>query len=350
MKLLILGGTQFVGRHVVETALAAGHDLTLFNRGRTGPALFPGVTTVIGDRRADLSALAGGAGWDAVIDCCGYLPSEVARSADFLSDRAERYVFVSSVSAYAGFATPNEEGSPLGVLADPSTEVIDGASYGPLKAACERALRERYLQERVTVVRPGLVVGPHDPTQRFTWWPARLAAPGPVLAPGRPDDAVQFIDARDLAAFILGLVERASSGTFNAVTGPAQHTRGALLAACAAAAGARPEFVWADDARLVALGVKPWNDLPLWLPPEGDYAAFMETRNAAALAAGLRLRPLAETVADTLAWWRSLPADQQAFTKAGLAPEREAELITACRAAPAAAPTPATAPRPPAAG
>lgn len=337
MKLLILGGTQFVGRHVVETALAAGHDLTLFNRGRTGPKLFPGVKTVIGDRRQDLSGLIGsedGEGWDALIDCCGYLPSEVARSAEFLSARIQRYVFVSSVSAYAGFTVPNDESSPLGVLADPATEVVDGTSYGPLKAACEQTLRERWPAERLTVIRPGLVVGPYDATQRFTYWPARFASPGPVLAPGRPDDAIQFIDARDLAAFILSAVERGTSGSFNAVSAPGQHRRGALLSACATSAGVAPELVWADDAPLLDLGVKPWIDLPLWLPPEGEYAAFMQASNEAALAAGLKLRPLAETVADTLAWWRALPAPDQVFSKAGLSREREAELISRLAATP----------------
>lgn len=336
MKLLILGGTRFVGRHLVEAALARGHEPTLFNRGLSGAELFPGLDVRRGDRRADLSALARGE-WDAVIDTCGYLPRELRASTGLLAGRVGRYLFISSISAYAGFATPNdEEAGPLGQLADPETEQVDGASYGPLKAACEAVVRGRFgAADAALILRPGLIVGPHDPTQRFSYWPARLAraAEGEaVLAPGTPGDGLQFIDARDLAAFALDLLERGAGGCFNAVAGPHQWTRGELLQACAAAARVRPRWVWADDARLRALGVQPWSELPLWLPAEGDSVAFMATPNRRALAAGLRIRPLAETVADTLAWWRGLPAEAQAFDKAGMAPAREAELLAALEA------------------
>ena len=333
MKLLILGGTQFVGRHLVEAALAAGHDLTRFNRGQTGATLFPQLETRRGDRRHDLSALASGQ-WDAVLDCCGFLPSEVERSAALLRERVGRYVFISSVSAYASFAAPNREGSPLGQLRDPTTEVIDGSTYGPLKAACEQRVRHHYGDERTLLLRPGLVVGPHDPTERFTYWPARLAGAGdgaPVLVPGRPEDGLQFIDARDLARFALQGLEAGLSGAFNVLSAPEQVRRADLLAACAEAAGHSPELVWADSPRLLELGVKPWSELPLWLPPEGDYAAFMLSENGAAMAAGLRLRPLSETVRDTLAWWQGLPPEQQGFSKAGISRAREAELLSAIR-------------------
>lgn len=334
MKLLVLGGTQFVGRHFVEAALRAGHELTLFNRGQTAAALFPRLETRHGDRRRDLSALATGS-WDAVVDCCGYLPSEVEHSAALLRERAGRYVYISSVSAYASFAQPNGESSPLGVPIDPNTENVDGASYGPLKAACEAVVLRHFADGRALILRPALVVGPHDPTQRFTYWPARLALSGdagPVLVPGRPEDALQFIDARDLAEFALQGLASGLAGVFNVATGPGLYTRADLLAACAAAAGRQPPLVWAGDQPLLDLGVKPWVDLPLWLPPDGAYAMLMQCSNAAALAAGLRLRPLAETVADTLAWWRSLPLDSQVFTRAGLAREREAELLAQLRA------------------
>lgn len=329
LKLLILGGTRFVGRHIVEAALARGHVPTLFNRGQSGAALFPGVECRLGDRQVDLSALAQGE-WDAVIDTCGYLPREVAASADMLAGRVGAYAYISSISAYASFGAPNDESSALGVLADPQTEVVDGASYGPLKAACEAALTVRVGAERALIIRPGLVVGPHDPTERFTYWPARisLAAAGErVLVPAPADAGLQFIDARDLAAFVLDALEQGRRGAYNAVAAPDQWRRDELLQACAAAAGTQPRWAWADAAWLEAQGVKPWNDLPLWLPDSAEYAGFMQARNAKALAAGLRIRPLAETVADTLAWWRSLPPDQRRFSKAGLSPEREAQLL-----------------------
>lgn len=330
MRILVIGGTQFVGRHLVEAALARGHELTLFNRGQTAAALFPQLECRRGDRRSDLSALATGE-WDAVIDSCGYLPREVAASASLLDARVGRYVFISSVSAYASFDAPNHEGSALGVLADPDTETVDGASYGPLKAACEAALA-RHVGERALLIRPGLVVGPHDPTQRFSYWPARVsrcAAGEAVLAPGRADEGLQFIDARDLARFTLSLLERGASGAYNAVAAPGQWTRGELLQTCAQVAGVAPRWVWAESETLQALGVKPWIDLPLWLPPSGEYASFMAIDKRKALGAGLQIRPLAETVADTLHWWRSLPPEQQRFERAGLSPAREAELLAA---------------------
>ncbi|MDN3921822.1 NAD-dependent epimerase/dehydratase family protein [Roseateles violae] len=333
MKLLILGGTRFVGRHLVEAALAAGHAPTLFNRGQTAATLFPGLPALRGDRRVDLSALAHGE-WDAVIDCCGYLPGEVERSAALLRERVGRYLFISSISAYAGFAAPNDETSPLGVLADPDTELVDGASYGPLKAACEQQVRRHFGEQRSLLIRPGLVVGPHDPTQRFSYWPARFALAadgGPLLLPGRPGDALQWIDARDLARFAIGALEAGRHGAFNVVSTPGQFSRGDLVEACMVASGRRPQAVWVDDARLLALGAKPWTELPLWLPAEGEFATLMRSANAKALAAGLRLRPMAQTVADTLAWWRGLPPQQQRFDKAGLSREREAQLLAAAR-------------------
>lgn len=334
MNILILGGTQFVGRALAEAALAAGHRLTLFNRGRSGTGLFPQAQHLRGDRSGDISALARGE-WDAVIDSCGYLPREVEATASLLKGRVGRYLYISSVSAYASFAQPNDEGSALGRLADPDTEVVDGASYGPLKAACEMRLRQHF-NEQALVLRPGLIVGPHDPTQRFSYWPARvaLAQDGePLLVPGQPGDALQFIDARDLAAFALSLLAQGRAGTFNAVAAPGQWTRGELMAACAAAAGVRPRWVWAEDQRLLDLGVKPWIELPLWLPQTGDHISFMECDNRAALRAGLTIRPLAETVADTLAWWRALPAEAQVFSKAGVRPDREQALLHALASA-----------------
>ncbi len=332
MKLLVIGGSQFVGRHLVQAACARGDAVSVFNRGQTPAVLPPGVQHLRGDRRRDLSALAGQS-WDAVVDRCGYLPGEVAQMADVLTHQVGRYAFVSSVSAYASFAQPNDEDCPLGHIDDGDTEVVEGRTYGPLKALCELALVQRLGAQRALIIRPGLIVGPQDPTQRFTWWPVRVAqalADGqPLLAAAPADAALQFIDARDLAAFILKALDAQLSGPFNAIA-PAGFVRfDSLLQACAVAAGGTgvPHIVWADAQALLGQQVKPWADLPLWLPAEGEYAAFMASDVRRALAAGLHIRPLAQTVVDTLAWWRSLPADQQAFSKAGMTPEREAAVL-----------------------
>lgn len=325
MRLLVIGGTRFVGRHLVDAALARGDAVTLFNRGQSGPAP-AGAEQRTGDRRADLSALADGT-WDAVVDTCGYLPREVAAMADALRGRVQRYVFVSSVSVYASTATGNTEDDPVATIDDPDTEVVDGRTYGALKALCEVALIDA-LGAQATIVRPGLIVGPHDPTQRFTYWPARLARAvdgGPVLAPGHPDAPVQVIDARDLAAFMLRLIDDDRHGTYNAV-GPTL-TMGQVLQACARAAGVQPDLRWIDMATLQDRGLQPWSDLPLALPDDTDHAGFMRTDASRARAAGLHTRPLAQTVEDTLAWWRSLPPEAQRFDRAGLDPRRESEVL-----------------------
>lgn len=325
MKLLVIGGTRFVGRHLVEAALARGDAVTLFNRGQSGAAP-AGVELRVGDRRADLSALAEGT-WDAVVDTCGFLPREVASMVSLLKGRVGRYLFVSSVSVYASSAVGNTEDDPVGRIEDTDTELVDGRSYGPLKALCEAAL-QRTLGERATVVRPGLIVGPHDPTQRFSYWPARLARAvdgEPVLAPGRPAAPVQWIDVRDLAAFMLRLLDDDVGGVFNVVDAPT--TMEALLQACADAAGVAPALKWVDVASLQARGLQPWSDLPLVLPDDAEHAGFMRTRADRARAAGLITRPMTQTVRDTLAWWRTLPPAQQVFDKAGLSAGREAAAL-----------------------
>jgi 2'-hydroxyisoflavone reductase len=344
MKLLVIGGTRFAGWHAVAAAIARGHEVTVFHRGRSG-ARPDGARELIGDRHGDLSALTGDATngrWDAVLDMCGYRPAEITRLADALATRCDRYAFVSSLSVYADSSVPAHEDSPLGVIDDPDTDVVDGRTYGPLKALCEAEAARCFGTERTLIVRPGLIVGPRDPTQRFTYWPARLAraveegaSAGPVLAPGPRDAPVQWIDARDLADFVVGALEQGLAGPFNAVGAPGRHTFGSLLAACADAVGvsAPPPLRWVDIGTLQSHGLQPWSDLPLALPDDAEHAAFMQVDAVRARAAGLRERPLAQTVADTLAWWRSLPPEQQAFDKAGLAPEREAAVLATLDAA-----------------
>lgn len=336
MNLLVIGGTRFLGRHLVGAALARGDRVTLFNRGQSSPEVPAGVRWIQGDRKDDLSALATGH-WDAVIDTCGYLPADVGRMAQALAGRVGCYAFISSVSAYASSARPNAEDAPLGRMADApgDSTVVDGHSYGPLKALCEAAVRQAVGEAGSLLIRPGLIVGPHDPTGRFTWWPARLARAAldgqPVLAPGEPARPLQFIDARDLAAWTLHLLDAGTRGAFNAVAPPGFTTWGALIDACARAAGVLPDVRWLGDAALLSAGVQPWSDLPLWLPNDGpdaaEHAAFMAVPVAKALAAGLAIRPLGQTVADTLAWWRGLPADVRCFSSIGLAVEREAALL-----------------------
>jgi 2'-hydroxyisoflavone reductase len=323
MRILVLGGTEFAGRHLTELALARGHEVVLFNRGRTAPELFPGVERITGDRGGDLQGLRGVAA-DAVVDMCGYVPADVERSAQMLAPNAGRYLFVSSRSVYADHSAPgSNERSELAELPPgaPADE-ITGESYGPLKAACERAAQAAF-PGRALVLRPGLIVGPYDPTGRFAYWPQRIAEGGDVLAPGPPEQPIQVIDARDLAAFALDLLERGASGTFDVVTPDGMLTLGQVLGACLVAApGAR--LVWVDPGFLLEQGVEPWTELPLWTPGD-DMAGFQRSDVSRALAAGLRPRPIAETVADTLRWVEATGAPRGA----SMTRERESALLGA---------------------
>ncbi|GIF49507.1 2'-hydroxyisoflavone reductase [Asanoa ferruginea] len=307
MQLLVLGGTRFVGRAVVDEALALGAEVTLFNRGRTAPDLYPHLETVVGDRTADLSALAGRR-FDLVVDCAGYYPEVVALSASALRESVDRYVFVSSVSVYADQSVPPVEGAAL----------LDDDSYGGRKAACERVVLEHY-GDRALVARPGLIVGPHDQTERFSYWPRRFTRGGPILAPGDPSDPVQWVDVRDLATFLVGST---AAGVFNAV-GPTVPMAD-LLDACRAATGSDQEVIWVSTAELRAAGVDPWMGVPLWIADPAWSAANL-VDGSWARAAGLASRSVAETVADVLAWdlGRGGPVEEP------LSPEDENRLLAA---------------------
>jgi 2'-hydroxyisoflavone reductase len=330
MRLLILGGTAFLGPELVEAARARGHAITLFNRGKTNPGLFPELEKLHGDRDGQLDALRGRT-WDAVIDTSGYVPRVVRQSAELLAPAVERYLFISTISVYAdGLKAPITEGSALATAPDPRTEDVR-AHYGALKALSEQAV-EAAMPGRALAIRPGLIVGPNDPSDRFTYWPARMARGGEVLAPGDGLDPVQFVDVRDLAAFTILAAERRLAGTMNA-TGPAAPllTRD-FLEACRAP-GVEARLTWVEEKFLEDQKVAPWSDLPVWVPRS---EAFTQVSCAPAIAAGLTFRPAAETARDTLAWWRTLPEERRAKPRTGLGAAREAEVLAAWKALAAA--------------
>jgi 2'-hydroxyisoflavone reductase len=322
MHLLIIGGTRFAGRHLVEATLARGHTLTLFNRGQSNPDLFPQVEQLLGDRTEDLAPLQGRT-WDAVIDTSGYVPRHVRRSAEALVGATDRYVFISTISVYAeNNPRAMAEDSPLAMLKDETVEEVTGETYGGLKVLCEKAVEQVYA-DRASIVRPGLIVGPHDPTDRFTYWPVRIAQGGEVLAPGNPDQPVQIIDGRDMAQWIISMVEEKRSGIFNAVGPDYALTTRSMLDACVAVCNPQAWLTWVSEEFLIAAGAQPWSEIPVWAPEQD--AAFDTCSNARAIAAGLKFRPLAETIADTLAWAKTRPSDHA--WRAGLTREREAELL-----------------------
>ncbi|MGH6909008.1 MAG: NAD-dependent epimerase/dehydratase family protein [Phenylobacterium sp.] len=331
LRILILGGTGFTGPHQVRYALARGHKVTIFNRGRQ-PQTWPGhVEELIGDRNTgDLKALEGRE-WDVCIDNPTTLPFWVRDAGRVLKGKVKQYVFISTISVYASNAKPADESDPVLAYkgADPITEKTSNNSlYGPLKAASEAEARRQFGEGATTVIRPGLIVGPGDETDRFSYWPERLSRGGEVLAAGDGADPVQFIDARDLAEWTVRMAESGTTGTFNG-TGPAKPmTMRQFLAGVAAGVHAQPKLTWVSTKFLEAEDVSPWGDLPVWVPGQGDTAGFARRAISRAQKAGLTYRPLGVTAADTLAWYRQQPAERQsAKMRAGLTAEREAALL-----------------------
>jgi 2'-hydroxyisoflavone reductase len=322
VRLLVLGGTKFLGRAIVEEALARRHEVTTFTRGETNPDLFPQTERLRGDRDGDLSALEGRT-WDAVVDTSGYVPRLVRASAEALRDSGF-YVFVSSISVYAELPAGYDESNPVDELEDPETEDVR-AHYGALKAACERAVDDVF-GDRAAHLRFGLIVGPHDPTDRFTYWADRVARGGEVLAPGAPDRPWQFVDVRDGAAFALEVAERRLPGPFNVTN---TSTAGEVLAGA--------DATWVDDAFLLEGGVGEWMELPLWVASSGELGSLHTADTSRAREAGLRQRPVQETVADTHAW-SAARTERGTGTAAmggtegvGLDPAKERELLAAWR-------------------
>ncbi|MDY6866957.1 MAG: epimerase [Chloroflexota bacterium] len=305
MKILILGGKRFLGIALVQALLDAGHTPTLFNRGQTNPDLFPDVQNLIGDRDGNLKALRWRK-WDAVIDTSGFVPRVVKQSAKFLSNKCDNYTFISTISVYQDFKQPDiSEDYPLAPLEDPTDEDYLGNAYGPLKALCEYEIQKNF-DGRVLVFRPGLIVGPNDPTDRFTYWPWRVSLGGKILAPAPPSSNLQFIDVRDLAAFIIKMIEKKSEGVYN-VTGPKKPaTFGSLLVSCREASLSEASFVWVDEKFLLREGVTPWTDLPLWVPTSDPaFTGFYNINISKAIKKGLAFRSLSETVNDTLNWLKT---------------------------------------------
>ncbi len=334
-KVLILGGTGFIGPHFVKALAAGGHTLTLFNRGKRDPEAHPGIEQLLGDRDGKLEALADRS-WDAVIDNSGYYPRVVRQSAELLKPRVPHYIFISTVAVYADIATPGADEAYLrSKIAGDEKEEFDPATYGPFKSACEDVLTNVY-GARATFVRPTYIAGPGDLTDRFTYWPFRFSKGGEMLAPGTPADPMEYIDVRDLADFVRTVVEKPDGGAYNLIVPPGSNTLGGVLDASRRVTGADTRVTWASVDFLRANGVvesylKRGTQLPLWMPREGN-AGYGQRSSARAVAKGLKFRALEDTIRDTLAWQAARPSDAQTL-KAGLKPEREAELLQLLRGA-----------------
>ncbi len=339
MRLLILGGTGFIGPHQVCYALARGHRVTVFNRGRQKET-WPGpVEELLGDRDGDLKALED-RDWDVCIDNPTSLPIWVRDAARVLNGHIGQYVFISTISVYAANDRAADETAPLAVYtgADPMAETTRSLNadrrllYGPLKARSEQEAQTQYGEAATTIIRAGLIVGPGDATDRFTYWPERLARGGEILAPGDGSDPVQFIDVRDLAEWTIRVAEQRITGVFNAAGPDPPITMGQMLAGIAQGLQVHPRLVWASTAFLRENNVSPWGDMPVWIPGQGETFGFHRRAIRRAIVAGLTYRPLPITAADTLAWLRTLPPERQAKLRAGLIPGRETDLLTKLKA------------------
>lgn len=333
ISILFLGGTGFIGPHQVEYAIKRGHKVTLFNRGKSNPNLFPEAEKLEGDRDGKLDALKGRK-WDACIDNSGYVPRHVRLSSQLLKDSVGHYLFVSTVGTYKAWdgswpAGGTGEDSPLAPLPEPKSEEV-GKYYGPLKVLCEKEVQSAF-GKRSVIVRPGLIVGPGDPTDRFTYWPVRIDKGGEVLASGAPTDPVLYIDARDLSSWCVRLVEDRVPGTFNALGPLETFTQAEMLYGCRAVTSSPVSFTWVDGAFMREQKVNMMGLLP-WLWPGGQLAGASHFKRDKAFAAGLTFRPFAETARDTLAWFKTLPAERQAKAAFGLPAAEEARVLAAWKA------------------
>lgn len=325
LDILVLGGTGFIGPHMVREALSRGHGVTLFNRGRTNSGLFPDLETIKGDRAGDLQGLTNRR-WSAVVDNSGYMPQYVQNSARTLADNIGQYLFISTISTYASYAQPNHEGSPLAVLEDEGAE-FSWENYGALKVLCEKRVAEEIGDSRTTILRPTYICGPGDSTDRFTYWPVRTRRGGRMLWPGSPAHTMQIIDVRDLATFVIDCLEAKTAGIYNTVTPVASYNMGDLLRDCQAITSTKVEPVWVDDAFIEKNDVVEDGALPIWHPQSGEYAHVSSVSGEKARNAGLHNRPVKETIRDLMTWWDTLPEERVTGAKFAMTAEREAELI-----------------------
>ena len=334
MKILILGGTAFLGPQIVEAAKAKGHTITLFNRGKTRADLFPDLEKLHGDREKDEYDALKGRQWDAAVDTSAQLPHWIKATADVLKGNVRQYVFTSSISVYPvnSFQKPGkDETAPVEQLPSGADENrFDIQLYGHLKARCEQYVIDAYGADHATNIRPGLIVGPGDYSDRFTYWPVRVDRGGEILAPGSPDAFVQFIDARDLGAWIVRVVEDGHTGTYNA-TGPLTPLPMAgMLYGCKSVVSNDAHFTWVPDQFCLEHGVGPWMEMPLWIPAEPDSIGFSQVSIERAVSHGLTFRPLADTAKATLDWAKTRPKDRR--WKAGLSAAKEIEVLNAWHA------------------
>src|SRR6187551_1736793 len=329
LKVLILGGTGFIGPHFVDALTAGGHKISLFNRGKRDPEVREGIEQLLGDRDGQIDALKG-RDWDVVIDNSGYKPGQVRLTAELLDGHVKQYIFISSIAVYTNFAKAGiDEDYELATLKDPTNETVTGESYGGLKALCEKIVESVY-KDRGTIIRPTYIAGPGDHTDRFTYWPWRVSKGGEMLAPGTPADPFQYIDVRDLADFVRVCVEKNVTGKYNLCGPQGAVTMGSLLDEAKRITKANTTFVWASPEFLTAqeiIGEKAkGNFMPIWQPPVGDEAGLLLVSPARARKKGLKFRSLETTIRDTLEWQKTRPEDKQVL-KAGLTPEKEAELL-----------------------
>ncbi len=325
-RILVLGGTGFIGPHMVREALRRGHDVTLFNRGKTNNTLFPDLELLVGDRNNNLDALKGGK-WDAVVDNSGYVPRHVADSARLLSPSISHYLFISSISAYASFAKANHEDSPLASMPDETIEEVTGETYGPMKALCEQRAAAEISDDRLTILRPTYICGPGDHTDRFSYWPVRTMQGGEMFWPGTPQDKIQIIDVRDLANFVVDAVEQRITGIYNTVTPAGLYSMGDLLADSMAVTGTEVQPTWVSAKFIEAQNLVEGRSIPIWSPPDGEYACVAHVGGERAVAMGLKNRPVRETARDLISWWKKLPDNRTENIRAGLTAEREAEAL-----------------------
>jgi 2'-hydroxyisoflavone reductase len=324
LRILMLGGTGYIGPHMVSEFLRRGHQVSLFNRGRTNEDLFPDLETLLGDRDGGLDVLKGKK-WDAVVDNSGYVPRHVADSARLLASAVAHYLYISTISVYASFAVANDEDSPLGTMPDESVEEVTNETYGPMKALCESRARAEIGDDRLTILRPTYICGPGDRTDRFTYWPVRTMRGGEMLWPGTPDDPIQIIDVRDLANFVVDCVEKKISGVYNTVTPVGSYTMGDLMNDSMAVTGVEMTPVWVSNKFIADHEFE--DAIPIWSSPEGETRNVASVSGERAFARGLTTRPPRETCRDAVSWWKTLPAERQQNMQAGLAADKESQLI-----------------------